>query len=235
VPSITEEDKSVEPLQEQVDKIVSMREEHATWDEIADAVGISAGKVTKIHMSASVKPKDRIKGRTDEDIAAAIVKARDEDQLSWGQIMVRSGLPETRCRKIYENVTGNSTRGNRIGKGGRYPDGIVPPERASKGKEEAAKKAAASKAATAKAPAKKPAAKKAPVKSKLGAMTTKDLAAHLMNKSVTYKHGGSQLKVRVTDVLDISGTGDEAEVTVQTADDNQAILFVSSILRVATR
>ncbi len=235
MPSITEEDKSVEPLQEQVDKIVSMREEHATWDEIADAVGISAGKVTKIHMSASVKPKDRIKGRTDEDIAAAIVKARDEDQLSWGQIMVRSGLPETRCRKIYENVTGNSTRGNRIGKGGRYPDGIVPPERASKGKEEAAKKAAASKAATAKAPAKKPAAKKAPVKSKLGAMTTKDLAAHLMNKSVTYKHGGSQLKVRVTDVLDISGTGDEAEVTVQTADDNQAILFVSSILRVATR
>ena len=230
MPSITEEDKSVEPLQEQVDKIVSMREEHATWDEISEAVGISPGKVTKIHMSASVKPKDRIKGRTEDDIAAAIVKARDEDQLSWGQIMVRSGLPETRCRKIYENVTGNSTRGNRIGKGGRYPDGVIPPERASKGKEEAAKKAPAKKA-----PAKKAPAKKAPAQSKLGAMTTKDLAAHLMNKSVTYKHGGSQLKVRVTDVLDISGTGDEAEVTVQTADDNQAILFVSSILRVATR
>lgn len=230
----TEEDG----IAEVTEQIVELRNEGGKWEEIAATVGLSTGKTMLLYMQATVRPKDRIKGKTDEELAAAIVSARDEDQLSWGQIMVRSGLPETRCRKIYEETTGTSTRGNRIGKGGRYPDGVTPPARASEPKEKAVKKAAAKKAPAAKAPATKAPAKKAPAKSagsKLAAMSDTELSSHIMGKTITYKNAGQQFKVKVADVLDYTGEGADAEVTVENTDGNQAIITVGSIVRVAAR
>lgn len=49
-----------------------------------------------------------------------VYKMRDDDQLSWGDIAVRLGLPESRVRAAYRSVGIKKDLGLRIGKGGRY-------------------------------------------------------------------------------------------------------------------
>lgn len=221
-------------------KVRSLREDGTKWEEIATTLGMSTGKAMLLYMEATTRPKDRIKGKTDEELGAAIVEARDEQLLSWGQISARSGLPETRCRKLYEEATGKSTRGNRIGKGGRYPDGTVPPTRAGEAKERAVKKAAAKKAAAKKTAAKKSPAKKSPAKkasggsakAKLAAMSDEALIEHIVGKTLSYKHSGSQFKAKVEDVLDLTGEGEAREITIEKDDGNQAIVSLSSIISV---
>ncbi len=49
-----------------------------------------------------------------------IVPMRNEAQLSWGEIAVRCGKPESHCRKVYTKTPGMKDLGLRIGKGGRF-------------------------------------------------------------------------------------------------------------------
>jgi pyruvate/2-oxoglutarate dehydrogenase complex dihydrolipoamide acyltransferase (E2) component len=146
--------------------------------------------------------------------------------------MARTGLAETRCRNLYEKATGNSTRGNRIGKGGRYPDGTTPPARPAKAKEAAVKKAAAKKA-----PAKKaPAAKGSAASAKLAKLTEiSDIAEAVVGKVLTYKAGGKQTRTKVADLLDVVGEGTGMEITVQDNDDAEVTIAVSSIIKIAAR
>lgn len=218
---------------ELADKIVEARNEGQKWEEIAATFGTSTGRAMLLHMEATVKPKDRIKG-TEEEVAAKIAEARDEERQSWGQIMARTGLAETKCRNLYEQATGNSTRGNRIGKGGRYPDGMTPPARPSAAKEKAVKKAAAKKAAP---------AKKAPAGGGLSAAAkkiagldgVKEIADALVGKVISYKAGGKQARTKVADLLDVTGEGADMEITVQDNDEQEITISVSSIIKVATR
>jgi hypothetical protein len=215
-------------------QIVEAREAGDKWEDIAEKFGTSTGRAMLLHMEATVRPKDRIKAANDEELAGKIAAARDEDRLSWGQIMARTGLSETRCRSLYESSTGLSTRGNRVGKGGRYPEGTVPPARGGEQKEAATKRAAKSAAAK-----KAPAAKSPTIPqsaAKIAKMeSVKEIADAVVGKAVTFKQGGKQTRVKVADLLDVTGSGESAELTVSDAEENETTILVSNILKVAAR
>jgi len=211
------------------DQIVKLRDEdEKKWDDITTELDVAQGKAMYLYLQAHVAPKDRIKAKTDEDMAAAIVKARDEDLLSWAQISVRSGVVEGRCHRLYEQATGESTLGNRIGKGGRYPDGVTPPTRSAEGAENAVKKAAAKKAAAKKAPVKKatPAAE-----SPLFTMDGPTLAKHLIGKTIAFKVDGAAKRASVAGAT-VVGTGPSAVVTITTAKGGEATLTLDTITKV---
>ncbi len=88
-------------------QVVELRDSGLGWEKIASELGIDPGLARLLWMTATVKPKDRIKGDEDE-VAAGIVEARDEDKNSWGLIAARARLPESKVRKIYEETTGES-------------------------------------------------------------------------------------------------------------------------------
>lgn len=214
------------------DKIVEMRNEDPPrkWEEIAGELGTSTGRAMLLYMESTVRPKDRIRGANDEELGKKIAAARDEDRLSWGQIMARTGLSETKCRKLYEDATGTSTRGHRIGKGGRYPDGTTPPARPAKAKEAAVKRAVAKKAA-----AKKGAAKtggpSAAAKKIAGLTEISDIADAVKGKMVTHAGG----KVRVGDLLDVTGEGLEMVLEIEDTHGDEHTINVSTITKVAAR
>lgn len=194
-----------------VEQVLSLRDEQEMkWDEIAKELECQQGKAMMAYMVGTIPPKERIKGKTDEEIAEGIVAARDEDLNSWGRIAARAGIAESRVRKIYEETTGTSPRGLRVGKGGRYPDGEKPdaPAKAP------AKKAVAKKAAPAKkAPAKAAAAKKAAAtKNPLLSMDLEQLQERLNGKTITVDRGDARperIQVKNVSALD----GDTMEIT----------------------
>lgn len=52
-----------------------------------------------------------------------VIRMRDEQQLSWGEIAVRLGMPESRVRSAYRHNGVRKDLGLRIGKGGRFAYG----------------------------------------------------------------------------------------------------------------
>jgi hypothetical protein len=57
----------------------------------------------------------------DRDIICPIVQElRDSKELSWGEIAVRCGIPESKVRACYKKTAGKKDKGLRIGKGGRF-------------------------------------------------------------------------------------------------------------------
>lgn len=124
------------------EEIVSLRDSHGRkWHEIAEAVSIPQGKCILMYEWYKVPAKARVKNPTAKDI----VKFRNEGE-SWGSISAMTSISESSLRRMYEQATGKSAVGNRIGKGGRYPSNSEKP---------VAKKAPAKKAPAKKAPAKK--------------------------------------------------------------------------------
>jgi len=214
-------------------QVVEMREKdpQPTWEDIAEETGIAANRVMFLYMQAKVRPKDRIKGKTDEELGAAIVVARDEDLLSWGQIMARSSLGEAKCRSLYVKATGKTTKGNRIGKGGRWPAGQDSPK-----DEKPAPKAKAK--ATPKKAAKKAPAKKAASKAKGNkwvGKTYEEMSDGMDGKTVTYKVKGKQHRIKVEAVADLTGEGADAELSLESADGESTVITVGSVVRVASR
>jgi len=126
------------------------------WHEIAGQLGVSVGKALLAYEFGKVKPKDRVSWTTDAQGGKLVAAMRDKEGLSWGRIQARTGQGEQYLRRLYEEHTGSSTMGNRIGKGGRYPGQAGAPRKATGARKAPAKKATAAK----KAPAKKAAARK---------------------------------------------------------------------------
>lgn len=137
MPKLVEFDKDVS------DQIVALRNDGSKWDEISQAVAMPTGKCMLIFDHATVRPKDRIKNATGKDVQ----RLRDEESLSWGMISAITQYPESACRSLYEEATGRETRGNRIGKGGRYPNGTDAPKKVAAGTKKTVAKKAAAKAA----------------------------------------------------------------------------------------
>lgn len=132
--------------QDEMDEVVNLREaEGQKWEEIAETLGISSGKAILIYNFATLKPKDKIKDATPQKIK----ELREVDHLSWGVIMARTALSENAVRSMYEEATGGTSKGHRIGKGGRWPTGLKPEldEQSTNGN--GAKKAPAKKASAA--------------------------------------------------------------------------------------
>lgn len=198
------------------EKVVELRDgQEMKWSEIADELNCTAGKAILAYEIVNMPAKDKIKTKDEDELAAAIVAARDDDQDSWGRISARAGIPESKVRKIYEDTTGNSSRGLRIGKGGRYV-GDENPNPAEK--VPAAKKAGGAK----KAPAKKTAAaKKAAPKRTTGAgaltsMSQDELAERIDGKTIQVQQGDRKVRVKVDHVISLE------DGTVNLADDKNA-------------
>lgn len=108
-------------------KVYELRDgEELSWSDIAAQLGFGDGNATGrlqfLFEEELVRrtPRLRITAKTEEELGTKIRKARDNDQLSWGKIMARTGLGLQRVRNLYEEA-GGTALGNRIGKGGRHP------------------------------------------------------------------------------------------------------------------
>ena len=157
---------SLATLSKQVEKLRD--KEGKAWHEIAGETGQSIGKCILAYEFATV-PDDELvsfKQENAADLGKKVVKLRNQG-MSWGRISARTNVGEQRLRTLFDDAGGNdrsaTAKGDRIGKGGRYPgsNGSTPTKRVAK--KAAAKKSPAKKApATKKAAAKKQVAKKAP-------------------------------------------------------------------------
>lgn len=87
-------------------KVLALRAKDKKWSDIADQLGITPGKAQFLVMVSEVRPKDRIKFSDDEELADAVVTARDDDLLSWGLIAARSGVSEGKIKRLYEEAGG---------------------------------------------------------------------------------------------------------------------------------
>lgn len=171
-------------------RIKKLKDSGKTWDEISEETEIGVGKAMLWNLFARVEEDDRIPTTgSDEQIGKRIVKARAEGY-SWGAIMARTGMGETRLRTMFELASGESASGNRIGKGGRYP-GDVNPNGDDDEDERPARKA-------------KPAAKAAatPATSSAANATLKQLQARLDGKTikVVREEGGKAENIKVKTV-----------------------------------
>ena len=193
--------------QKLLDNVVDFRvEKELSWDEISDKMSKSVGNCMLLFEEATLRPKDKIKAKTDEELSEKIAAARAEG-LSWGKIMVRTGLGESRCRTLWEQASGESSMGNRVGKGGRYPAGKNPNANGD-GESKAKPKAKAKDDPKPKAKAKKAAPKKAADKAgALDGITLEDAQAMVNGKTLTVKSPRAKTarKIGIKEVTKVKG------------------------------
>lgn len=208
-------------------QVVELRDEQELkWPEVAEQLECQQGKAMLAYLIATIPAKERIKAKTDEEFGEKIVAARDEDQNSWGRISARTGLPESKVRKLYEETSGVSPRGLRIGKGGRWPEGEKPEKNEAPAKKAPAKKAAATKAVAKKAPAAKKAA--APKGNPLLKMDEDQLRTRLTNKIVTIDRGDARPeRISIKSVKSLDGD----ELNVIDKDGKARTILVADITK----
>jgi hypothetical protein len=199
-------------------QVVKLRDkDQKPWHEIAGETGESAGKCMLAHEMAHLPSGEKVTYKNETELAKKVVKLRDSDALSWGSIVARTDVPESRLRSLYESVKGEgSTKGNRIGKGGRHPGDGVGTTKAPK----ASKRAPAKKTAAKKAPAAK---KAAPVKKAAGKRVAK-------KASGTTKGGGAGSHALLTMTLpELKTRLEGSRITVKGSDDKERIFKVKTV------
>lgn len=211
------------------DQVVKLRgpedEPLNKWDAIADQLNTSTGKVLLAHGIATVG-KNRLKG-TPEERSAHVPRLRDEEDMSWGQIMIITGLNEGYVRSRYTELTGKETRGLNLGRGGRRPNDWDGEEVAAK----PAKKAAAKKAAAAaKAPPKKAVASTG--KTSLTDLDVDGLRERLEGAAILVQRGDKTETIEVSKVQSLT----KGAVTVTNKANGAARTFkVADITKVGKR
>jgi hypothetical protein len=204
-------------------QVVKLKKAGSDFAEIAEQLDISVGKAKLFYLVGQTDPADRFEAKNDADLAKRVVALRDKDKLSWGIISARSGVPESRLRKIYEDTTGTPTLGNRIGKGGRFPSGETPPKPV---KAKTAKAAKETKEASAGKPV---SAEQAKVP--IGDMNLAQLKDRLNGKTITVdREGGKQERIGVKSVSKLK----DGEMQFADKDGKSRTVLVAQI-RKATR
>lgn len=211
-------------------QVVDLRNADTSWAEISEQLGIGQGKAAFLYMCATVAPKDRIVAKDEDTLSAKIVEARDEHQLSWGQIAARASIPEGKVKHLYETASGTSTLGLRIGKGGRHPqdEGAAPAKAVAKAPRST--KATAKAAARGEAPR---AVSAEEARKPLAEMSLAELKNRLNGKTMTVvrmSEGGKRVKVPVKMVKKLH----EGEVTFSDADGATHTVLITEI-KSATR
>lgn len=93
--------------------IVKLRDkEGLPWEEVASKVGLHVGTARLYYMEVK-------SGAPVEANAKAVLKARDDEKLSWGAIQARFRISKARALKLYAEAGGDASN-SYIGKGGRY-------------------------------------------------------------------------------------------------------------------
>jgi hypothetical protein len=111
--------------------VFDMREGGASWGEIVEAVGWdytdAEGRLQFLYFQEDAERDEslQINFRSRADLGKKVVKARDGQKLSWGKIAAYARdaegneVSESLVKAVYEEASGKSVVGNRIGKGGR--------------------------------------------------------------------------------------------------------------------
>lgn len=87
--------------------IAQMREDGQSWQEIQDEVGAKSAIPLRNLMNKYLAEQDEDQ-QIDPDDGDAIVEARDEQALGWGQIAARSGLTVAEVKKAYVEAGGEN-------------------------------------------------------------------------------------------------------------------------------
>lgn len=231
------------------DEVVRLRDkENKNWSEIAEELDIGQGKAMFLYMKVNAEP---LTFKDDADLAKKVVALRTgKEPESWGLISARSGVSEGKLKKLFEEASGNPARGQRIGKGGRYPGEANGAAKATAVKKTAAKttKAAGKTAKVAKTAAKstKATGKKATGAKKgaanpqssavqpgqltpLSDLTLEELQARLNGKVITVAmEMGGERKVAVQRVTGVTRDG---ELKFSDKDGKSRVVLISHILR----
>lgn len=184
----------------QVKDIVKARKGGAKWSEIAEEAEVTVGRAIFLHECATVPEDDVVDPEaTEATIRKAILRMRDKQDLSWGQISARLGrgaIGEGRVRTIYFDAGGET---DNVKRGGRYANGKGRTDVRPDLDEDSPKpkKAAAKKGAPKKAAAKKSAAK-GQGKS-IADMSAAELKKAMMNKFVHTTDGDKFKAVSVSE------------------------------------
>jgi hypothetical protein len=111
--------------------VFDMRESGASWSDIVQAVGWdysdAEGRLQFLYFQEDAErdPALQITFRNRAELGKKVVRARDNQLLSWGKIAAYARdadgneVSESLVKAVYEETTGESVVGNRIGKGGR--------------------------------------------------------------------------------------------------------------------
>ena len=208
-------------------KIQKMRDKDGLgWFEISQQVKLPQGKTIAAYEVAAW-PENKVFKGTDAAVAKEIVRLRDKESLSWARIAARVDITEARCRTIYEATSGTPHRGNRIGKGGRYPSDVERPAT----KAPAKPKATSTKKAPAKsAPAKEGngAAKSTKKAVPIHQMSQDQITARLTGKVIKFDHNGRVKTMKVGNVVNLSKKG--GDLTVADAKGTEFTFNVSEDL-----
>ena len=123
--------------------VFDMRESGASWRDIVDAVGWdytdAEGRLQFLYFQEDAErdPSLQITFRTRAELGKKVVRARDNQLLSWGKIAAYARdadgneVSESLVKAVYEETTGESVVGNRIGKGGRLVGDAKPRAKAA--------------------------------------------------------------------------------------------------------
>lgn len=103
------------------DRIVALRDKDGKdWGAIAVASKTTVGKALLLYKTAKLTTKEKITG-TDAEVGKAIVRLREKDMMSEGDLMARTGFAPGKLHRVYEDASGKPWGDFRIGKGGRTP------------------------------------------------------------------------------------------------------------------
>lgn len=175
------------------DRIVALRDrEDKGWSATAAAVKLTVGKALLLYKTAKLTASEKITG-TDAEVGKVVVRLREKEKMSEGDLMARTGFAPGRLHAVYEAASNKPWGDFRIGKGGR---------RSTNGK--SAPKAAAKKS---NAKAKTPRRTKAKVSS-LVSMTDEQAAAALTGRLITVvsPNGGKPRKIRIGGTVKVAKT-----------------------------
>ena len=213
--SVSAREARREQNMELAEQIVALRENDNSWATISEELGVGQGKAMLLFMYATTDDSDKIKltGDAEKD-GPKIVKAR-ESGLSWGQIMARTGVGEGKLRAMFEAASGESSLGNRIGKGGRHPSGSAPAKAPAK---KAAKSAKATKQAKAAEADTLAGVELPPAGTPIADFTLPQLKKRMNGKTVTVnKQGGGVERIKVKTVTKKSKSGEISLVNQDSA------------------
>lgn len=205
-------------------RIQKMRDKDGLgWFEISQQVKLPQGKTIAAYEVAAW-PENKVFKGTEAATAKEIVRLRDRESLSWARIAARVDISEARCRTIYEATSGTPHRGNRIGKGGRYPSDVERPAT----KAAAKPKAASTKKAPAKAAAKATTTKSTKKAVPIHQMSQDQITARLTGKVIKFDHNGRVKTMKVGNVVNLSKKG--GDLTVADAKGTEFTFNVSQDL-----
>lgn len=221
-----------------MDDVVRLRrDDEKAWADIAEELNIGQGKAMYAYMIATTPDREKIKWKTEEDLAAKVVKARDAENQSWGMISARTSplVAEGRVKSLYEKTTGKATLGLRIGKGGRYPtEGDRPASPAKKASGPATKATKStrtgSRAARAAAAAETSGAPKGDDKKPLADWTVAELKGKFNGKTISVYRGEGQSMERIS-VKNVKSTKD-GEINITDQDGKARTVLAINIKKV---